>query len=150
MPKLPNGLTVKQDAFCNFVFLSHNATQSAKDAKYSPRTAYIQGFELLRNPKIQARLAVLQQAAIPPEAVANAAIALVSERMALLSAIARHKVEIPVSAGHKVTAIAELNKMEGAYPPEKHIVANYNVRFVIGKGYKELEPGSDSANTAFS
>ena len=58
----------------------------------------------------------------------------VPERKGLLSAYARmgnKKLLDPVSA------LRELNKMEGAYPPEKHLVAHVDVLFIIGKGYQD-------------
>lgn len=112
-------LTAKQESFCLHYFVSHNATQSAIKAGYASGCAQPTSARMLSKAKIKFRLAELRQAAVPHEAVADAAIAAVRERMSLLSDIARHPVEMPVSAGHKTQAIAELNKMEGSYAPVK-------------------------------
>lgn len=55
-------LNVRQEAFCLHYAESGNATESYKKAGYKPRndnTAAVSATELLRNPKIQARLAEL-------------------------------------------------------------------------------------------
>ena len=46
-------LTPKQQAFCDNYIVSHNATESAIKAGYSPKTAYSQGQRLLKNVEIK-------------------------------------------------------------------------------------------------
>ena len=46
-------LTPKQQAFADYYITSGNATESAKKAGYSEKTAYIIGFENLKKPNIK-------------------------------------------------------------------------------------------------
>lgn len=52
----PKTLNDRQEAFCQFYARSANATQAAKDAGYSQKTAYAQGFRLLKDAEILSRL----------------------------------------------------------------------------------------------
>jgi len=54
-------LTEKQEAFCNEYLIDLNATRAAKRAGYSEDTAYAIGWENLRKPEIQARIAKLRE-----------------------------------------------------------------------------------------
>lgn len=58
---MPNKLTDKQEAFCREYLVDFNATQAAKRAKYSEKTAKQSGTENLAKPAIQARIAELQK-----------------------------------------------------------------------------------------
>lgn len=49
-------LNARQEAFCQNYARTPNATQAAKDAGYSERTAYSQGFDLLKKPEILSRV----------------------------------------------------------------------------------------------
>lgn len=51
-----NGLTEKQILFVEAYLANSNATEAAKKAGYSAKTAYSQGQRLLKNVEIQARL----------------------------------------------------------------------------------------------
>ena len=142
-------ITAKQEAFAVNYFIMRNATQAAIKAGYSPHLINNHATHLLQNATIKARLAELQSHV---SLTAKQATAYVEERLKLLTEIARHNIEMPVSAGHKITAIAEMNKMGGDYAPEKtRPVAQVNVVFVIGKGYRDapqLEEGlTGSSNT---
>ena len=53
----------KRDAFCEQYVIDHNATQAAIRAGYSPRSAGTAGSRNLDDPKIQARIAQLEEAA---------------------------------------------------------------------------------------
>lgn len=53
-------LNARQEAFVREYLLDGNATQSAKRAGYSEKTAYSQGSELLKHPEIVARLATVR------------------------------------------------------------------------------------------
>lgn len=54
-------LTEKQEAFCQRYLIDFNATKSAIEAGYSPDTAYSIGWENLRKPEIQARIAEIRE-----------------------------------------------------------------------------------------
>lgn len=54
-------LTDKQEKFCNEYLIDLNATQAAKRAGYSEKTAHSIGFENLIKPEIQDRLAELKK-----------------------------------------------------------------------------------------
>lgn len=56
-------LNEKQKAFCEYYASSFNATESAKKAGYSERTAYSIGCENLKKPEIQNYLAELSNKA---------------------------------------------------------------------------------------
>lgn len=53
---LPNGLTEKQERFCNEYLVDYNATQAAIRSGYSEDTAYSIGWENLRKIEIKNRL----------------------------------------------------------------------------------------------
>lgn len=55
-------LTAKQQAFCEEYLIDLNATQAAIRAGYSEKGAHVQGAQLLRNPKVGARIGELQAA----------------------------------------------------------------------------------------
>lgn len=52
-----NGLSVQESLFCDAYFVSFNATEAAKQAGYSERSAYSQGAKLLERPHVQRELA---------------------------------------------------------------------------------------------
>ncbi len=58
--KTDSGLTAKQERFCREYLVDMNATQAAKRAGYSPRTANEQGARLLANASVKPRIAELQ------------------------------------------------------------------------------------------
>lgn len=53
-------LNARQEAFCQSYARKANATQAAKDAGYSPKTAYSQGHDLLKKPEILSRIETIQ------------------------------------------------------------------------------------------
>ena len=55
-------MTPKQEAFVREYLIDLNATQAAIRAGYSERTAAVQGFDLLRNPKVAGAVAAAQAA----------------------------------------------------------------------------------------
>ena len=93
-----------------------SATESAKIAGYSEKTAYSMGPRLLKSVEVCQRIAELQTA------VVTGNIATVSERKEILTEIAKGAHREPMTARERVQAISELNKMEGDYAPEKHAV----------------------------
>ena len=54
-------LKKRQEDFCQAYLISRNATSAAKEAGYSERSAYNQGYELLKRPEIQRRLEELEE-----------------------------------------------------------------------------------------
>ena len=56
MPRLPNGLNPRQQAFVLAYLVHFNATQAAIEAGYSKKTARFQASELLTNPNIEKAL----------------------------------------------------------------------------------------------
>jgi len=53
-------LTDKQERFAQAYILHRNATEAAKAAGYSPRSAYNQGYRMLKNDEIVERIADLE------------------------------------------------------------------------------------------
>jgi phage terminase small subunit len=53
-------LSIQYEKFCQAYMLTGNATQAAKDAKYSEKTANVKGSQLLTIISIKNRMAVLQ------------------------------------------------------------------------------------------
>lgn len=78
-----NRLTQKQETFCIKYFELGNATEAAKLAKYSPKTAAVIAMENLKKPYIQQRIQELRQT------VEDATVASVLERKQILAEIAR-------------------------------------------------------------
>ena len=76
-------LTQKQETFCLKYFELGNASEAARLALYSPKTAGVIGAENLLKPKIQDRLKELRQAA------EDASVASVLERKQILTDILR-------------------------------------------------------------
>jgi phage terminase small subunit len=138
MPKLLK-LSNRQERFCVNYMLTHNASQSALDAGYSPKTAMVIGYENLHKPQILSRIKQLQETALPQQVAANVATAMVAERFKLLSDIARHPIEAPITAGHRTQAIQEMNKMEHLYSEQSSSDTNnvFNI-LVVDNETKEL------------
>ena len=80
---MPDKLTQKQETFCLKYFELGNATEAAKVAGYSPRTARHMASENLTKPVIQARVAELRQRA------EDATVANFLERQQVLTEIVR-------------------------------------------------------------
>lgn len=53
-------LTAKQQAFCQEYLVDLNATQAARRAGYSPKTADVQGYQLLQKTSVADRISELQ------------------------------------------------------------------------------------------
>jgi phage terminase small subunit len=65
-------LSPKREAFCMAYVLSHNATEAAKNAGYSDKCAYVTGSRLLRDVKVQAKIAALEAPALKKAAIDTA------------------------------------------------------------------------------
>jgi len=72
--KTPEGLTQRQERFCQEFIVDFNATQAAIRAKYSKKTAQKIGYENLLKPLIQKRIKQIQ-APIKQKAVEAAEVA---------------------------------------------------------------------------
>ena len=105
-------------------------------AGYSTEGADPGASELIRLPKVVKELERLYKLAEAP-LISN--VANLDERMAILAEIARHKIELPVSAGQKLAAVAEMNKVEGTYAPTKHLVGHvqFDIEFTERKQIEE-------------
>ncbi len=123
------------ERFAQALFLAANNGQyaryaAAKEVGYAPSTARV----LAARPDVKARVEELKEAA------AKGVVNTVHDRLELLTKIARHEIEIPVSAGHVISAIAEQNKMEGSYAPVKSQIditeKVMNIVFVLPSGTK--------------
>ncbi|MFH1031337.1 MAG: terminase small subunit [Chloroflexota bacterium] len=94
------------EKFCLATFNGKNCTEAAKEAGYSPKTAYSIGSRLLKKVEIATRVKELHEKAASPKIMS------VTQRKERLT-------EIAASGKEPVRAIAELNKMEGEYAPQK-------------------------------
>jgi phage terminase small subunit len=61
--KDPDGLTNRQRLFANAILGGKSATRAAETAGYSPKSAAVTGWRMLRNAKIAALIATRQRAA---------------------------------------------------------------------------------------
>ena len=99
-------MTKKQQLFIQYYLCSLNATEAAKRAGYSAKTAYSIGAELLKNPEIQK--AIEQQS---HERI-NSLIADRSERMIFLTGIMR---DIEQNTKDRLRACELLSRLDGDF-----------------------------------
>lgn len=144
-------LTQKQENYTQLLFKGVEQNKAWGDAgfstNYSMEVLAVNASRLANSTKVKLRLGELRGA------VASVNIMKVTERQERLSEIARANVillkrdsdvEADVRFTDNIRAIAELNKMDGDYAPErKQIDLNLEVNFVIGKGYVELPEGDN-------
>ena len=104
-------LTQKQETFCLKYFELGNASEAARIAKYSPKTAAVIGRENLLKPKIIERIAGLRQVA------EDASIANVVERKQRLTVIMREDNfgKFGINRTSNISAADLLNKMDKIY-----------------------------------
>ncbi len=104
-------LTQKQETFCLKYFELGNASEAARIAKYSPKTAAVIGRENLLKPKIIERIAGLRQVA------EDASIANVVERKQRLTIIMREDNfgKFGINRTSNISAADLLNKMDKIY-----------------------------------
>jgi len=124
-------LNQRQERFCLEYFTTGNATQAAKTSGYSKKTAVKIASENLTKPAILERLRLLREAATV-ECVAT-----VIKRKEKLTEIIQNPLPSKVSAKERILAIAELNKMEGDYAPEEHLVAEKIIFEIVYVDKKE-------------
>ena len=129
-------LTHRQEAFALNLFHGMTQREAWKKAGYTDRyrDEWIdsQACRLANSVKIMSRLEQLRAKAI------DKSIADVVERRQRLTTLARVEMQGgKVMPRDVVTAIQELNKMDGVYPNEKKVAdALTDIVFVIGQGYK--------------
>ena len=102
----------RHESFCLHYMSTMNGSQAALAAGYSarnPKNAHIIAWTLLKREDVQARLKELRKA------TADEAIMSVIERKRRLSQIARARYDDPDRAGDPITAIHQLNLMDGVY-----------------------------------
>ncbi len=104
-------LTQKQETFCLKYFELGNASEAARIALYSPKTAAVIGRENLLKPKIAARIQELRQK------VEDESVAIVLERKQRLTVFLREDNynKFGINRLSNIQAITELNKMEKVY-----------------------------------
>jgi len=109
-------------------------------ANMSKNAVYVEACRLSKKPKIALRLAELRQPAVDSTKM------LVQEREERLSDIAREELSSAKGTplrGPNISAIQELNKMDGSYAPEKHAVLGAIIIEVVYKETKLI--GEDNA-----
>lgn len=124
-------LNQRQELFCQNMLKGKSATEAARLAGYSPKTAQEQSSRLLSNVMICQRLAALQ------EAVATGNIANKIEREEKLTEVIRTKLPDKVSAKERIMATSELNKMEGVYGADGAVIIDnrvLNINVISEKG----------------
>lgn len=89
-------LTQKQETFCLKYFELGNASEAARIALYSPKTAAVIGRENLLKPQIQERIDELRQKA------EDATIGTVQEREQILTEIYRGRMGDHLDEGHRI------------------------------------------------
>ena len=114
-------LTPKQERFAQLVAAGATQIQAYRDAGYSFNNAslnglYVNASALANNTKVALRITQLRAPSARP---AEASIA---ERREVLASIIRDDHRTPLTAKEKIYAIAELNKLDGSYPAEKHAI----------------------------
>ena len=102
-------INTQHEAFAQFIFQGYNNTQAAKLAKYSPKTAKVQGSRLLTYVDIVDRISQLYNS------MAKSTIGTAEERREILTEIYRNKRE---QSKAKTSAIEVHNKMDRLYTPE--------------------------------
>ena len=134
-------LTIKQELFCLYYLLLKEGKKAAIRAGYSPKQAHCIASLNLDKPAIKARIAEIREKALLTEdklveAIGdNKLIANEGERKGILTGIARHPIEKPVTAGHKIAAIEEMDKLDHLYEMRPEVnVDNRQVNIYVVDG----------------
>ena len=109
-------LNQRQELFCQYIFTGMTATDAAIKAGYDPKWAGTNADKQLKNTKIAERIALLNAK------IERSAIATVQERQERLTEFLRENNITDkgnLSRQSNITAVVELNKMGGDYPPSK-------------------------------
>lgn len=131
-------LTAKQETFALLLFKGVKQCEAWGNAGYSIHMTRATIDEcasrLAHSHKIITRLNELRAT------IASPAIATVTERLEILTKIANHAIEMPVSASHVIQAISEHNKMEHIYEPEtRNVYQDIKVMIVREKPRQVVE-----------
>ena len=121
-------LNNKQRKFVSEYIKNPNATQAAKNAGYSEKTAYSQGQRLLKHDEIKAE--IKRQA----EKINKKNIADTEERMEILSEIMRNEDKYD---SDRIRAIDTLNKMDATYITQIDMTTKQDVT-VVNKPFEDL------------
>lgn len=100
-------LNVKQEAFCLHYARTGNATEAYKEAGYKPKTersVYASANQLLKNPKVQARLKELA------DEIASEKIASIREIQEYLTSVMRRE--------HKESVVVTVTEKRSFYEPD--------------------------------
>ena len=135
-------LTIKQEKFAQNLFIGLGQAESYRISGYdtknqAPTTIYANASRLANNAKVLQRIDALQAE------TASKNVADETERKVSLTEVIRAPIEGPVTAGHRISANAELNKMEHIYdavPPGYQDNRVINI-IVLDKEAKELTEG---------
>lgn len=122
-----DALNARQHKFVLNLFSGMSQTEAYIQAGYEPcsrEVAESSASQLVSIPLVSNALAELRHS------VKASAVAPLARRMEILTEIAEHPIEMPVTAGHKLAAVAEINKVEGSYAPSKHLIAQ-KVQFEV-------------------
>ena len=120
-------LNQKQELYCVNIVKGMSQEQAGLGAGYRPGTCRT----LQRMPAIHERIKELRNK------VAKKEIAEVEERKKKLTEVVRKELPERGLARDRIAAIAELNKMEGTYAPEKQVVEKvYSFVFIMPDGTK--------------
>ena len=98
------GLNARQERFCEELITGTTATEAAKRAGYSEKTAHIAGHRLLRNVKCKARIAALRAVTAQKTGMTVAKV----EQMYLDAIGLAYKTNQPSAAISGITGIARL------------------------------------------
>lgn len=126
-------LNEKQKAFCEYYASTFNATESAKKAGYSERTAYSIGQRLLKHVEVQKYLAELSNKA------KTSRIADITEILEFFSETMRNK---SLQAKDRLKAAELLRESVGNAPSEEETVEEVVVSFEDASGDGEDESTS--------
>ncbi len=115
-------------------------TQSAIQAGYSARTAHSNSYGYFQDPEVQSMIAAHQ------EEYNKNCLATFTWKMERLVEIVQNLMENvsvsplnPLSAAAVIKAIAEMNKMQGHYAPDKTLNANLNMKMPLEEINKTKE-----------
>lgn len=125
-------LTPKQKAFCDYYIETGNASEAARKAGYSEKTAHRIGQENLQKPAIK------QYIAERMEKTASARILDAQEALEILTSIARGEAEEEVitPSGKVVTKRADINQQQKAIDS---LMKRFNVIATLEKTQAEAE-----------
>jgi phage terminase small subunit len=141
MPRAAEGqLTAKQQLYCyNYIGNGFKIIEAAISAGYSAVSARAMGTALMKNPKVIAFIEALKKEAGLKSMVGY------EEKIGKLWKITTLAVPeeaesiLEIDAKAAVSAISELNKMQGHHAAEKYIVANPETEQEIERAHEKME-----------